>query len=288
MIRLALLAGLASPCAAQETPPPLVYGRSPQRATYAILEPGEILRDAPGAKPKPAQEAPSPADDPSFDDDLSIPIVREGRAGWVKTPASLLLYDSSGTLVNEVGLGTWEEPASEGMVLRRIVRGGISRDGRFAWSWEKAETVKLGRVDKPTTTARLMRYLGTEGQELFRNELADAPQGLEPIVLSDNGERLLLAEHGPDAWILAAYDFTGNRLVDARAKGSIELAELTANGRFALVRWHQLDLPPEYTLLRIEDRMVSDLPGVRATGISPKLTDDGRVLVGKKVVFPAP
>lgn len=244
------------------------------------------------ALPLAAQEAPgekagASAADAAAPDAATIGLAYSGRAGWVKTASSLLLYDSSGTLVIEVGLGSWEEPAVNGITERRVVRGGISKDGRFAWSWEKTEMVKTGRGDKPQTTARLLRYLGTQGQELFRNELADAPRGLEPASLSDDGERLLLAERGPDAWIVAAYDFTGTRLVDARGKGLVEIAQLTRNGRFALVRWHQLDQPPTYTLLRVEARAAALLPAIRATGTTPKLTDDGKVLVGGKVVFPS-
>ncbi len=219
--------------------------------------------------------------------DATLPPPVEGRSGWVKAKASLLLYDSSGTLVNEVGLGTWEEAASNGAGQRKVVQGGVSTDGRFAWSWEKVETFKIGKSDRALTTARLLRYLGTEGQELFRNELADAPKGLDPVSLSNDGEWILLTERGPDAWIIAAYDFMGNRLVDAHGKGSVELAQLTPNGQFALVRWHQLDLPPEYTLVKVGERAATGLPSPKAPGTAPKLTDDGRVLVGVKVIFPA-
>lgn len=219
--------------------------------------------------------------------DAVMPAPVEGKAGWVKAKSSLLLYDSSGTLVNEVGLGTWEEAGSNGNAQRKVVRGGVSTDGRFAWAWEKVETVKAGRSEKALTTSRLMRYLGTTGDELFRNELTDAPPALDPVVLSADGEWILLTERGPDAWIIAAYDFMGNRLVDAHGKGSVELAQLTPNGQFALVRWHQLDLPPEYTLLKVGERATTGLPALRAPGLSPTLADDGRVLLGAKVIFPA-
>ncbi|MBI5200509.1 MAG: hypothetical protein HY925_02885 [Elusimicrobia bacterium] len=235
-----------------------------------------------------AQEEPVPTPSPEPEvADAALPLPVEGKAGWVKARASLLLYDSSGTLVNEVGLGTWEESGSNGTAQRKVVTGGVSVDGRFAWAWEKVETIKLGKSDKALTTARLLRYLGTEGQELFRNELADAPKGLDPVSLSNDGEWLLLTERGPDAWIIAAYDFMGNRLVDAHGKGSVELAQLTSNGQYALVRWHQLDLPPEYTLLKVGERASTGLPALKTAGVSPKLTDDGRVLVGAKVIFPA-
>lgn len=254
----------------------------------ASVEPaGEALRDAAASTPNPPSEGKPPEVDADrvTADDSSIPVVHVGRAGWVKTAASLLLYDSSGTLVNEIGLGTWSEPAGDGTTLRRTVRGGISKDGRYAWSWEKAESVKEGRNEKPVTTARLMRYLATNGDELFRNELADAPPGLDPVAVADDGERLLLAERGPDAWILAAFHFSGLRLVDAHGKGVIELMQLSANGDFALVRWHQLDHPPEYSYLKLADR-VSGPVTIKGVGVQPKLTNEGRVLVGGKVVYP--
>lgn len=248
---------------------------------------GEALRDAAASTPgQPSEGRPPEVDaDLITADDSSIPVVHVGRAGWVKTAASLLLYDSSGTLVNEIGLGTWSEPVEGGTTLRRTVRGGISKDGRYAWSWEKAESIKEGRNEKPVTTARLMRYLATNGDELFRNELADAPPGLDPVAVADDGERLLVAERGLDAWILAAFHFSGLRLVDAHGKGAIELMQLSANGDFALVRWHQLDYPPEYSYLKLADRISSPV-AIKGVGVQPKLTNEGRVLVGGKVVYP--
>ena len=205
-----------------------------------------------------------------------------GREGWIKTPSSLLLFDSSGTLVNEIGLGSFEEPVSADIVERRKVRAGVSADGRFAWSFDKGERLKPGKTDKPLTTTRLFIYWGTEGQELFRNELADAPAGLEPAALSANGERLLVAERAPDGWIVAAYDFTGNRLVDASGHGALELEQITPNGRFALVRWHELDEDPEYALLRISAREARLFKPREAA----RLLDDGRVMAGKVLISP--
>jgi hypothetical protein len=280
---LTSLFALALTAAAAYERPPLVYGRlqGQRPAVERQVVPGEALRDAVASE----KQLEAAIEEPAADEP-SIPVAHAGRAGWVRTAASLLLYNADGDLLDEIGLGSWTEPGPEGTQLRRTVRGGISKDGRFAWSWEKAESLKEGRGEKPVTTSRLMRYLGTQGQELFRNELADAPQGLEPVAVSDNGERVLLAERAPGAWIMAAFDFAGNRLVDARAKGHVELAQMSGNGSFALIRWHQLDQPPEYTLLRIADRKTVGLPPITQAGASPKLTNDGRVLVGGKVVFP--
>jgi len=208
------------------------------------------------------------------------PDSLSGREGWVKTPSSLLLFDSSGTLVSEIGLGAFEEPAGTDTVARRKVRAGVSADGRFAWSFEKKETVRPGKSDKPLTTTRLFIYWGTEGRELFRNELADAPPGLEPAALSADGERLLVAERAPDGWIVAAYDFTGDRMVDARGKGALELAQITPDGRFALVRWHLLDERPRYVFLRVHDRESEALK----TRETARLLNDGRVMAGAKVL----
>ena len=202
--------------------------------------------------------------------------------GWIKTASSLLLFDSSGTLVHEVGLGTFEEPSGPDTVARRAVRAGVSSDGRFAWSWEKTQFVRPGKNEKTLSMTRLFTYLGTEGQELFRNELADAPEGLPPAALSADGERVLVAERAPDAWIVAAYDFTGNRLVDARGGGALELAQITPNGRFALLRWHAPDRPPEYAYLRVKQRRAENFVPKRQAPLS--LSEDGRVLCGDKVV----
>ncbi|TPW19034.1 MAG: hypothetical protein FD126_3088, partial [Elusimicrobia bacterium] len=124
---LLLSAALAGAPAFAEHPPPLLYDE-------AIVPRGELLRDAP-APILPAQERDTPS-------------APETRAGWAATPSSLLLYDSSGTLISETGLGRWEEEGPDQTVRRRTVRGGASKSGRFAWSWENAELVRSGRSEK--------------------------------------------------------------------------------------------------------------------------------------------
>lgn len=262
-------------------PPNLIYGwERPSRGirlrteTLFMVGPDEGLRDAPASGPATWKV-----------EERALPKTPSSRRGWVASPSSLLLYDSSGTLVGEVGLGRWLEDAENATLRRRVVRGGASEDGRFAWSWESVESLKPGRAEKVLSSARLLRYLGTEGQELFRNELADAPAGLTPAVMSANGETVLVFERGLDEWITAAYAFTDNRLLDARGKGSIEAAYLAPEGRFGWIRWHQLDQPPIYSFLDLERGTVKEV----STGGLPRgpvvLTDDGKVSVRGKTVL---
>ncbi|MBI4422410.1 MAG: hypothetical protein HY554_01705 [Elusimicrobia bacterium] len=272
MIALLLAAGFA---AAAAQPPILIYGGAPD---LPALEPGERLRDAPADAAGAEAAVPYEAGE-----EQSVLLAPSGAGAWLKTGSSLLLYDSSGTLVDEVGLGRWSDAGEGGALTRRWVRGGVSPDGRFAWSWEKTEVVKPGRAEQVLSSARLMRYLGTTGSELFRDELADAPEGLDPVVVSADGERALVCERGPDAWIVAVYDFTGNRLMDAHGKGSIEFAQLAPGGRYGLVRWHQLDQPPVYGVLDVDRRAQKTLSGARLTGAA-RVDDEGRLFVGDKLI----
>lgn len=212
----------------------------------------------------------------------------EPRLGWTAVSSSLLLYDSSGTLAQEVGLGQWPEE-SGGVMRRRTVRGGASGDGRFAWSFEKIEIVaapsKPGATPAAAERRRALTYLGTDGQELWRNELADVPKGLDPAAASDDGERVLVAERVPDGWTVALYDFVGNRIVEAHGTGALEVASLSPGGRYALARWHPANRAPVYAWIDAAQKARKRLP-LAEPGTAPLRVDDlGRVWAGTKLLF---
>ncbi len=202
-------------------------------------------------------------------------------AGWVLKPASLLLFDSSGTLVTEIGLGQWKDESSRSV---HAARAGVSKDSRFAWAWEKSDSQGWGAP----AHSRLLRYFGTDGGELWRSESADEPKGLAPALLNESGDRLLVAERSPDGWSLSAYDWTGTRLVGARAPGQLELMLLSPLGRFAVGRWKSIDLPPVYRFFDLDKRRVSDGPVDKRPNGPLRVDDAGQVWAGEQPFFRFP
>lgn len=199
--------------------------------------------------------------------------------GWAKTPASLLLGGPGGALLHEVGLGSFAE--DDGAV-RRDMRGGASADGRFAWHWQSVETRLPGRVERAPESRRVLVVLGSRGQLLFKDESADAPAGLEPAVMSRDGETLLAAGRGPGGWAATAYSFTGKELAVVAGAHRLEALELSPDGRRALVAWAGLDQPLMVTLLDLKADERLDIP---ADGLPPgpwTLGPDGTLLAAGK------
>ncbi|MBI3549088.1 MAG: hypothetical protein HY078_08620 [Elusimicrobia bacterium] len=196
--------------------------------------------------------------------------------GWIKTPTSIALYDSSGTVVQELSTGQWLQEVGGERVLR-VGRGGASSNGRFAWFWEQ-----VGEV-------RSLRYMGTHGKELWRDELADAPRNVEPAAVSEDGETVLVVERDADGRAGAAlYNYLGQRLRSVRRDGVIELAILSPGGRFALVRSHLEGNAPRYVRLPSDpDEMVRDPALAPPPTAALRIDDDGAVWAGRKRLHPA-
>lgn len=216
-----------------------------------------------------AQEAPRP--------DGGLPSLGAGpRRGWVQGPASLVLYDSSGTLVAEIGVGSWKDRLGAGAERLHTQRAGAS--GCCAWAWERVKTSPGGSAASVELSRRL-RYLGTDGQELWQDESADAAPGVDPAALSKDGEVALVSQRAADGWTAAAYSFTGNTLLRARGPGPPDLLLLSPGGRWGLVRWRPLDKPPRLTFLDLGARKAREAP---AGTLPPDLgiDDEGRLLSG--------
>lgn len=208
-----------------------------------------------------------------------------GRGGWSATESSLLLRDSSGTLVTELALEPWEERASAETALRHLSRGGISSDGRFAWSWEKAEEVRKDGRAKPRERSRLLRYWGTFGQELWSSERADTPGAFGPAAQSRSGERVLVLERSTSSWSACAYDFLGRRLFEFQGRGVPEGLRLSPSGRFGWVRWRALDEPPWYAFFDSERKKLREVPAYKLPPAPVRIEEDGGVYAGSKLVL---
>ncbi len=216
-------------------------------------------------------------------DDLRDALAAAPRgapaAGWEKTAASLLLGGQGGALLHEVGLGTFSE---EDGAVRRDMRGGASADGRFAWHWQSVETRPPGRVERAPESRRVLVVLGSHGQLLFKDEAADAPAGLEPALMSRDGETLLVSGRGAAGWTVNAYSFTGKVLASVAGAHRVESFDLSPDGRRALVAWSGLDQPLMVSLLDLKADERRDVP---ADGLPPgpwTLDAEGNLLAAGK------
>lgn len=204
---------------------------------------------------------------------------------WIKAPASLLLYGHDGTLANEIGLGEWKEEVGKGLVNERVMRGGVSKSGRFAWHWQRVNFIRRMRDDEVLSSSRTFVYLGTQGQVLWKGDIVDAPEGLPPVRVSDDGETLIVLERGFDGWSAAGYTFTGNRIFATPELERVERFELTRNGRFAMILGSAIDKPLVYTFFDLKTKSKKMIPASDAPLGDASLSPDGRVLFGKKTVF---
>ncbi|OIO05470.1 MAG: hypothetical protein AUJ52_13650 [Elusimicrobia bacterium CG1_02_63_36] len=217
----------------------------------------------------------------------SASAAPDDPTGWIKGPASLLLYTQDG-VIQEIGLGKWKEETAPRLIRERETRGGVSRSGRFAWYCQKADLIRRGRDDEVLSSSRTFAYLGTEGQTLWKNDIVDVPGDLDPVALSDDGETILVIERGFDGWRAAAYSFTGNRLLSTAEFERIERFALTRNGRYAMVLASGIDKPLLYTFIEIQSDARKEIPAADALLGEASLSEDGRVLFGSKTVFRFP
>ncbi len=216
------------------------------------------------------------------------PSSTKAKQGWRAAESSLLLYDRNGELYNEIGLGEWREELGENLYLRRRMLGGVSTNGRFAWHFQKLDTMRSGRVDKVVSSTRTLVYMGTSGQILWTNDLADINETAPPLIQSDDGETALVLERGEDGWTAAAYAFTGNRIMEVKASDRLEEAQLSKNGRFVLVRWSAQDLPLYYSFLDLKKKTRHDIPASDLPLGMARISEQGVVRSGKKEIYRFP
>ncbi len=205
--------------------------------------------------------------------------------GWAVLGASLLLRPARGGPSLEFGLGQWEEPGTEGTLVRKRMLGDATWDGRFAWHWEKTEVLRRGRQDSLVSSSSKLSYLGTAGRVLWTNESADAPSGLPPLLMSRDGEWALLFEREGSSWTAVAVTFIGNRLLEVRGPARILRAELTPEGGFALLVWGPYDKPLVYTILDLQRRARKDIPASELPPGESALSAQGTLSVEGKEVF---
>lgn len=224
-----------------------------------------------------ADEKPPPARE-----EIPKEAVEPPERGWWRKGASLLLFDAEGFLLKELGVGRWIKPISERVEERSEMRGRATRDGRFAWHWRETETVRTGREETVLASSRALVYLGTAGQALWTNDLADAPDGLDPVLQSRDGETAVVLERNGELWTAAAYAFTGNRLLKARIGERLVKARITRNGRYAMVLGSGRDAPLMYSFFDLRKGARHDIPAAEAPLGEASIGEDGTIALGSK------
>lgn len=207
--------------------------------------------------------------------------------GWTKQAASLLLYDSSSTLVSEIGLGHWEE-AVDFRINVLEMRGGVSPNRRFAWTLEK-NTVWNSSRTKKLEFKRNFRFFGNGGTELWRSGDIDVSAAEEPVSFSADGELLLVCLHlssgSSQAWSAALKTYVGNTLAEWGPFPLIKGLALTPNGKYALVRSTVPDKSSTHTFIEIGTKIRKDIDSGDLLLGQARIEDDGKVKTGAKTIF---
>lgn len=213
----------------------------------------------------------------------STSVSSQRTSAWVKQGSSLLFYDQSGALSGETWLGVSED-SNGSRVNAREIRAGASPNGRFAWTMDKT-TVWDPQRTKILETRRRLRFLGTNGKELWLSSDADIPESCDPVIFSGNGENLLLALNSGKGWSVSAKKYTGYTILQVGPLPVLQLMSLTPNGRYALVRWAVPDHSSTHTFLDTETLARKDIPsGELYMGLA-HITDEGKIFSGKKFIY---
>lgn len=207
--------------------------------------------------------------------------------GWAKQASSLLLYDSSSTLVSEIGLGHWEEAVDFRINVLEI-SGGTSPNRRFAWTLEKNSVWNSSRTKK-LEAKRLFRFFGNGGAELWRASDLDASMSDEPVSFSANGELLLVSLHQSSGtsslWKAALKTYVGNTLDEWGPFPVIKKLALTPNGKYALIRWTVPDKSSTHTFVELGTKIRKDMDSGDLILGQARIEDDGKVFTGSKMIF---
>lgn len=210
-------------------------------------------------------------------------MAEPAATGWTARPSALLLYDSSGTLVSEQALGSWDETTDTRLIIHET-RGGGAKSGRFAWTWDMKTVWNLPHTQRLEQRS-VFNYFGPSGKELWDASNAAAPKNSDPVALSENGEALLLSQRSEGGFTVAVKTYIGNTLWEVGPFPSLQSIELTANGRYAVLRWSEPDKASTHTFLSIADKTRKDIPSSELHLGKAVIDESGAVLSGGKKVF---
>lgn len=218
--------------------------------------------------------------------------------GWVKQASSLLLYDPEGSLINEIGLSNSDlAPATALEISGGVSPKGAQGRSRFAWVLERRTEWNPPRTKK-LAVRHSFRFMGSTGKELWTSAEIEAPEIGEPVAFSADGEVLIAALRGAPVgpyvktssaaakgWTAAIKSYIGNTLLEAGPFPRLREVALTPNGKYALIRWYDTDKSATHTFIEIASKKRQDLDSEKFIGRATRLSDDGKILAGDKVLF---
>ena len=202
--------------------------------------------------------------------------------GWSRQANSLLLYGDDGSLQQELPLHDAVE-AGTGTISRET-RGGVSPDGRMAWTLERRLTWSPGRT-KVVESHRTFHLYGSAGAELWREESVALPERGEPVVFSTDGKTLLLAERYGDGFIAEASTWMGQIIATLGSWPRLISMALSPNGRFAMARGAVPDKSDTHSFIDLVTKVRRDVPSSDLVLGLARVGDDGVVRSGSKTVF---
>jgi hypothetical protein len=200
--------------------------------------------------------------------------------GWVRQSSSLLLYGEDGSIVQELSLHN-ADPV--GTNINETI-GGASPDGRLAWTLERHTVWNPSRT-KILQSQRLLKAIGTSGQELWRDDSADNPERGEAIQFSSDGKTILLARHPETGWLTEIRNWMGQPLFVLGPYPKLISMTLTPNGRYALVRWGVQDKSDTHTFVDVLAKKSKDIPSSELVLGIGRIDDQGTVKSGSKTLF---
>lgn len=205
------------------------------------------------------------------------------KAHWEKRASSLLYFDKTGALSDEVGLGLSEGPESGS---HRVVetRGGTSLDGRYAWEWHRREVWDSAKTRR-VSAARTLRFLGTAGKALWEIAGADTPEKGDPLTFSDDGEVLIAAVKREKGFYCLVRNPLGGTFAEVGPFPKLVSMSLTERGSYAVIRWTDPDKSATFTILEVNTLRRKDIPSSKFLLGQALVTEEGKVLSEKRVIF---
>lgn len=206
--------------------------------------------------------------------------ARAADPHWTRQGASLLLYDKDGALAQELPLRAPDESANN----TRETMGGVSPDGRLAWTLDRRAAWAPGRT-RLLDSKSLLRVYGEAGVELWNDETADAPERGEPVAFSADGKTLLYARRAADGRYAEAREWMGRTLYVLGPFPRLIATAITPNGRYLLARWGVPDKDDTHTFVDLKTKKRRDVESSTLVLGQARVGDDGAVLSGTKTVF---
>lgn len=217
----------------------------------------------------------SAADAPALPD----MAVGHSTPGWSQQGKSLVLYDAEGNLSFEIGLLREEN----GPVTREVL-GGVSPDGKAAWTLERKLTWNASR-SRLMESRRMLKIHGSSAQTLWSDESVDWPEKGDPVVFSSDSQTILTACHFGESWSVEARDWSGGTKLKTGPYPRLVSIALTTGGRYAVARWGVPDKSDTHSFFDLWTKNRKDIETSELTLGLARIGDDGVVRSGRRDVY---